>query len=243
MSQFNLASLQAGMSIDELADEVAKLTKTLNHVLYHLDSINVKRLYTEETYIGSTLGETVISGPTLQMFDKQATPVMRLQMGYLASASDFVFQMFNKTGAQMISLDTSGNYVFAGGTIRTAPTGQSRIELTGNSLKTYYNDGTNDYLNGIAWGIGSGARYGDVSFYDTGVETMRFYNALAGGGWDIYAPTGVLGLGYGGKYTAAFGHWDFSGKQSIAGLSTAPSSTGPGGTDSHVHSILALTVH
>ena len=109
--------------------------------------------------------------------------------------------------SRLTHIDGEGIYTgtLTGNVIQTAASG-NRIVLNSNSLSTYVSTG----LRGISWGTGVGSSYGDVSFYDDGVETMRFYNALGHGGWDIYAPTGSLGLGYSGKQVLALGNWNFS---------------------------------
>jgi hypothetical protein len=100
-------------------DEIIKLQRDLNHLLTHLDSQNVRRLYTERCEIKSEGGETVIDGPLLTMYDfdaltSQASTNLRLKMGYEASTSNFVFKLFNSTGVETLSLDANGNAIFSG---------------------------------------------------------------------------------------------------------------------------------
>lgn len=131
MPEFNLPNLQ-DLDKDELVNIVAKMNKTLSWLLSNLDSLNVTEINTNLTRVASQDGETIINGPLLQMYDKQATPMLRLQQGYNASTGDFVFQMFNKLGQLMMDLDSNGNALFQG-VVRTAASGR-RIEISGNSL-------------------------------------------------------------------------------------------------------------
>lgn len=107
----------------------------------------------------------------------------------------------------------SGAGIIEGGTIRTAAPGNKRIELSGNSFSTYT---TGDILQGIQWGQGfAGTTYGDVGFFDSGVETFRIYNKLAGNGWVLRpmgsSSTSSLGIGWTGYSTFAHGDWHFDG--------------------------------
>jgi hypothetical protein len=133
----------------------------------------------------SSEGQFQLTGkPLMQMYDNQASPELRLQMGYDPISEDFVFNMFNKSGQQTIFIDSNGDAnftgVITGGTVRTAESG-ARIELKNNTLITY------DLLNrkvGLAWGNGIGS-FGDVSLFDTGIEVMQFFASGTGGGFDI----------------------------------------------------------
>ena len=208
----------------------------------------MKRLYTEYCDIQSAAGETIINGPTLDMFDKQATPQLRLEMGYKPSASDFVFNLYNKAGTQTVGIDSSGNVTFTGtitgGIIQTAIQGTNRIVITGNTLSTYVYSSGAEKLQGIAWGQGIGSEWGDVNFYDNGVATMQFQNATVGEGWSIIPLNGAaLGLGTGTLSVLCGGAWDFSFAHTVTGLSTSANTTGSGGTPAHTHSIPSLTVH
>lgn len=235
MATVNLSTITGG-SQDDLAEQVALMRKDLEDILENLDHLNVKRLYTEYCDIRSAAGETVIDGPTLLMYDKQATPRLRLEMGYKPGSSDFVFNMYNKAGVKTIGIDSNGDGTFTGtitgGTIQTAVALNSRIVITGNTLKTYYSNGVTESLMGPAWGIGASEHYGDLSFYDTGVETFRIENALVGGGWTLRPMNGGgLVVGYGGANTYASGAWSFSTADSITGLATSAAS-------GHTHTVI-----
>lgn len=232
--------------LNTVADEIAKLQKYLRWLLSSLDSLNVKEIVTNLTRVHSKYGETVIDGPRLLMYDRQATPRLRLRAGYDEVTGDFLFELYNKAGGKTVGIDSNGDATFTGtitgGLIRTAVSGD-RIEITGNSLKTYRNISGTDYLYGPAWGTGVGALYGDLSFYDQGIETFRIENALIGAGWTLRPVNGgALYVGCGGAYTYASGYWSFSTATSIAGLVTSTGTTGPGGADNHTHSIPSLSV-
>lgn len=206
------------------------LTELINRLMWQqakLDSKNVKRINTNETVVKSANGETVINGPTIEMYDAQETPVLRLELGYDPDTGDFVFNMNNKEGALRIGLDAdTGDYIFTGGTIRTAIAGD-RLEIKNNTLLTYRDYSGTDYLNGVAWGgeVGSGGTYGDTFWHDQGTIVLQFYNNLLGEGYTI-KPVGSarLGLGATGKGTDAYGEWSFTGtvdfsEAGVAGLS------------------------
>jgi hypothetical protein len=116
--------IREGMNIE---DTVAKLKKTLTYLLESLDHFNVKRLYTEYCKIQSEEGETEISGPLLLMKDKQATPVLRLKMGYDADSSDFVFELYDPSGNKTVYLDSNGTEVLDGKLLLTA-SGKTLLE-------------------------------------------------------------------------------------------------------------------
>jgi len=226
-----LSDITGGGSQDDLIDEIARLRKDLSFLFENLDHLNVKRLYTEYCDIRSKAGETIIDGPTLLMYDKQATPKLRLEMGYKPGSSDFVFNMYNKSGVQTVGIDSNGDATFTGtitgGLIRTAISG-TRIEISSNTLKTY-NSGGN--LNGPVWGVGYGGAYGDLSFYDNGLETFRIENSIGFGFTLRPMNGGALYVGYGSANTYASGAWSFSTADSISGLKTS--------TDSgHYHTVI-----
>src|SRR4030042_1912286 len=112
-----MAEVGLNYSIDE--DGIVRMQKDLNYLLTHLDHQNVRTLYTEYCDIRSEGGETVIDGPVLKMYDSSG--IMRLFAGYDSSnvapttaTSDFVFRLFDANGNMTISLNSSGQAVFAG---------------------------------------------------------------------------------------------------------------------------------
>lgn len=192
-------------------------------------------------------GEMQFAGkPLIKMYDAQAIPVLRLKQGYDAATGNFVYELYNAAGVKTMGTDSSGDGTFTGtitgGTIQTAVAGNSRIVITGNTLKTYYYNGVSETLMGPAWGVGLLDHYGDLSLYDQGTETFRIENALGLTGWTLRPMNGGgLVVGYGGANTYASGVWSFSTADSVAGLTTDSagsysSTTGSGGTPAHTHS-------
>ena len=114
------------------------LIPRLNHLLAFLDSKNVKRIDTNETVIRSADGETRINGPLIQMYDKQGTPILRLQAGYDAATLDFVFQLLNSAGDITVSMDSStGNIIVERGTFKgsiTIGTGNNVFKADSNGI-------------------------------------------------------------------------------------------------------------
>lgn len=160
----DISGLGLEKQVESLLNHVIEQDRKLSWITSKLDSKNVKRLDTNETSIKSADGETVINGPILQMYDKQATPVLRLKQGYDAVTGDFVYSMYNKAGTQTVGIDSNGNATFTGtisastitggtitggaisggtidgttitgGTIQTAATGR-RIALSGSELQS-----------------------------------------------------------------------------------------------------------
>lgn len=242
MANVTLSDITGGGNQGELVNELARLRKDLSFLLENLDHLNVKRLYTEYCDIRSTAGETIIDGPTLLMYDKQATPVLRLRQGYDAVTGAFVYELYDASGVKTVGIDSGGAATFSGtitgGTIQTAVADNNRIVITGNSLLTY---NSSNNLNGPVWGVGYGAFYGDLSFYDNGVETFRIENSI-GQGFGLRPMNGkALYIGYGGANTYPSGTWNFA-SATITNLVTATGTTGEGGADSHTHSIPSLAV-
>lgn len=252
MSTTAIPELIYPKDLQDATNQLIEIHDYLNWLLKHLDHLNVKQLYTEYCNIQSEDGETIIKGPVLEMYDKQATPVLRLRQGYDPVTGNFVFELYNATGGQTVYIDSNGNAVFTGsiigstitgGTLQTSVTG-NRIVITGNSLLTYKGISGTDYLHGPAWGTSAGdpANFGDVFFYNEGTAVMQFYNTLTDG-YLIKALNGkILGLGSSGTNVDALGSWSFSLADSITGLSAASGTTGPGGADNHTHSIPTRTV-
>lgn len=227
--KFDIPTMPNNISMEKkveiLQSTVEELLSRFSWFTSNFDSKNVKRLDTNETVIKSADGETIIRGPVLEMYDKQATPVLRLKQGYDSVTGKFVYELYDAAGVKTVGIDSNGAATFTGtitgGTIQTNTALHSRIVITGDTLKTYYSNGVTDYLNGVAWGIGALKNYGDLNFYDTGVETLRIENALAGGGWNLRPMNGgTLVVGYGGENTYASGVWDFSTADSVSGLVT-----------------------
>lgn len=100
-------------------DSIIRLQKDLNHLLTHLDSQNVRKIYTERCEIKSEKGETVINGPLIEMYDldavtSQASTTLRLRMGFDESTNAFVFDLYTSDGVPTISMNSSGIATFSG---------------------------------------------------------------------------------------------------------------------------------
>jgi hypothetical protein len=145
----------------------------------------------------------LLGKPIIELYDE--ANVLRLRMGFDMDTGKFVYEMFNAAGEKNIGIDGEGNGIITGGTVKTAETG-ARVELSGNSLKTY---NAQNQLNGLVTNNSTGTNYGDVFFYDSGVKVLEFYNNLTGGGFTLQ-PVGsaALGLGSPGKIVVAKGDWD-----------------------------------
>jgi hypothetical protein len=100
----------------------------------------------------SDLGQILLSGkPLFEMYDNQATPVLRRKIGYDPATTLFVDEWYSPLGVLTAYIDTNGKLVvvdgfftgsitgstITGGTIKTAAAGNDRIELTSNGLTSY----------------------------------------------------------------------------------------------------------
>lgn len=102
----------------------------------------------------------------------------------------------------------SGSGILEGGTIQTADSGNSRVVLSNNSLKTF---NSIDNIQGFAWGTAvSGATYGDAFLFHNGTKLMNFIDNLTS--FQI-SPATVNGMTLGGSSgpTYAEGTWNFDG--------------------------------
>lgn len=164
-----------------------RLNKFFDWFFENLDSLNIKSITTEMTNVHSKNGETTIQGPMLVMKDSDG--VTRLELGLNSSTGDFLFTLYNALGAANIQLDSTanGDGIITGGTVRTAATGE-RVELSGNQLKTYNAD---NQLNGLVTNAASGQHYGDCSFFEGGVETLRIQSSGTGQGWSFMSENGA----------------------------------------------------
>ena len=127
-------------------DGFMRLQKDIDALINNrnLDHQHIGRLYTEYCDIRSENGETIIEGPTLKMYDRQAVPVKRLQMGYNSADADFNLTIYDAAGNPTIYLNSTGEAVFAGNieTLKNAKIGQI-LELQATT-------GT-DINSGIKW--------------------------------------------------------------------------------------------
>jgi hypothetical protein len=100
-------------------DGFMRLQKDIDALINNrnLDHQHIGRLYTEYCDIRSENGETIIEGPTLKMYDRQAVPVKRLQMGYNSADADFNLTIYDAAGNPTIYLNSTGEAVYAGNVI------------------------------------------------------------------------------------------------------------------------------
>lgn len=233
-----MPTFNANLSGDpnRVEDELIRLRKDLEYNMNNLDSQNVKRLYTNRTDVRSQDGETIIDGPTLYMYDGSTT--LRLRMGYVASTSNFTFDLYNNLGTQTVSINSSGDAVFTGivegGVVRSGSTTEDRIELSGGAFTAYTTAGQK---TGLYFDISTipGTGITDVTFYHNNLPLAEFYDFLTG---LIIRPTtqaDVFVVGNnaaGAPPTQAEGRWQFNGnvgfygstgtaKVTVANLSTA----------------------
>jgi hypothetical protein len=100
------------------SDSMERLRKDLNFMFSHLDYKNVKKLYTEYCEISSEHGETEIIGPVINMYSAGST-TLRLEMGWKASTSGFVFNLYDESGVQTIGLSGVGGTAVFSGSVQT----------------------------------------------------------------------------------------------------------------------------
>ncbi|MDD2212173.1 MAG: hypothetical protein PHW39_02910 [Syntrophomonadaceae bacterium] len=233
MPNFRLPDINNITTLDEVIEVLAIMRKEINYVLYNADDVNVTDLKTEYCSIHSAAGETIIDGPTLRMYDKQATPIQRIILGYDPATSGFVFDMYNAAGKQTLNLDAAGDYVFCGGTIRTDIVGADRIELSGGKFRGITAEGN---ITGLNFDIGAypGTGIADVSFYHNNAELLILYDDILNYVIKPGSGTSWMVIGASGKTTYFHG--------SVSGLRTESDRTGEGGSDGHTHSIPHLTV-
>lgn len=215
---------------EQIAEELAMMRKELMWLLENLDHLNVKRLYTEYCAIRSKDGETVIDGPVLEMYDKQATPELRLKMGYDPASSDFVFAMYDASGNNTIGIDSNGRAFFSGditsdsvitgATIRSGPLETSRIELSGNTLKGIFYDtiSETDQVSGLYFNI-TDVGIVDLLLYHNDAQLLSFYDDITHYTIKPGSGSSQLNVGEAGKTVYAIGSWDFT-SATISGLET-----------------------
>jgi hypothetical protein len=129
--------------VKDLTNAYIDVMQQIRYLLGTLDSKNVKRITTELTKISSDRGETEILGPLIVMKDKQAVPIVRLQMGYDPASGLFVFKMYNATGDTTVSLDSNGDQIVERGTFKgsiTIGTGDNVFKADSNGI--YLGDAT-----------------------------------------------------------------------------------------------------
>jgi len=191
----NMSNKNDPISNAQLADMIGGIQSAINNwannLLGNLDHMNVRRLYTNYCDIKSADGETVIDGPLLMMYDKQATPVLRLMLGYDSATSKFVFNMYDAAGSLTLTLNSSGEAVFAGNisTLKDAFVGNN-LHLGAGGTSTTRVIYFNDYMN-----ITAKADSGWVIQFNCGI--LEFIGTLRGEwGFSSASVTGLEDSGY-----------------------------------------------
>lgn len=154
----------------EFIDRLTQLSRTLEYLTGHMDYKNVRQLFTEYCQIKSKAGETVIDGPTLKMYDKQATPKLRLKMGYNPITGDFTFELYNAAGVKTLGLDSNGNVIM------TAQ-GGGKVVINATDGIVQYNEYNQKRLQ-----IDTSAAGGEIGFY-FGATKRASINEYAGSFW------------------------------------------------------------
>ncbi|MGE5631376.1 MAG: hypothetical protein ACM3TR_09805 [Caulobacteraceae bacterium] len=254
-----LPSVPYGVSLPQLAEIVGKISKELSWLLNNLDSMNVTRLNTNETEIKSENGETYINGPLIQQYDSQVSPMLRLELGYKESYGDYVFNMYDKLGTQTIGIDSStGRAVFrgditsdaviTGATIRSAPVGYNRIELSNGKFMGINSNGD---ITGLYFEVNSSG-LSDLYLYHSNVPMVEFYDEIYG--YRIRGTSNSMGLTIGGNDAPTFFEGvcnflladvtgliaDTAGGHAHGGITGTTSGTG---LPAHSHTITADTGH
>ena len=135
----DLTGLNLEKKVEALENSLIELNRKLSWMMSKLDSKNVKRLDTNETSIKSADGETIINGPVLEMYDKQAVPVLRLKQGYDSASGDFIYALYNEASSQTVGIDSNGNATFTGAISASTITGGT---ITGGAISGGTIDGT-----------------------------------------------------------------------------------------------------
>ena len=189
-----MAEVGLNYSIDE--DGIVRLQKDLNYLLTHLDHQNVRTLYTEFCDIRSELGETVIDGPALKMYDSSG--ILRLFMGLdstsvspTTATSDFVFNLYDANGIRQISLNSSGEAVF-GGNIQTMQDAYfGRFVFIGSTIQPLVSSNSPTDLSGIKFiehGTSNVVAFLGTSAGESVLALDVYY------GFDLWAIDGVISL-------------------------------------------------
>lgn len=188
-------------------------------LLAGLDKSTGKFIFTLSTPDGSPgfyvddNGQIHLEGtPLIEMYDDQATPVLRLKMGLDTATGDFVFTLYNALGTKNIELDSSanGDGIITGGTVRTAASG-ARIVMKNNIFAMY--DSANR-KNGLYLD----PQFADIIDYHADVECFRMRNEVGSISLQSYEISFLTSSGSG---TTCLGSWDFDGTVTKSGSALA----------------------
>jgi hypothetical protein len=109
------------------------------------------------------------------MYDNQATPVLRLKMGYDAGEDDFVFEMYDESGKKGVYLDADGTEVLDGKFLLTY-LGNTLLEAykdtNGGKIAIYDNSGNLNVKMGVE-GTGGTNVGGTLVLYNDSAAEQR----------------------------------------------------------------------
>lgn len=204
-------------------DAIIKLQKDLNHLLTHLDSQNVKKLYTEYCEIESNEGTLVMEGPVFLMYGDPLTTnstTVRLFMGWDSTkrsstgTNNFVFSLFNQSGNPTIELNSCGNAIFSGNVNTSENINIGNNIYLGSSTPS--SDMKGIYFNSTIPGSPTstgGMAYLGTSDGKSGLMWSHNWDAFvlaSTGGLDVIARNGItIGLGDGSADITMFSTFAF----------------------------------
>jgi hypothetical protein len=168
-------------------------------------------------------GDIIMNGGSIVWASVNSDPGIATAQGTANTAQTNLEKIANGTysGGTFISgmtiySPTISTGTLTGGTVRTAASG-ARVELSGNSFKTYNSGGNYD---GMVFGDAtvSGGGFGDVYFYSNGSQALSIYNTVTDGYRIQPHGSFKLFLGTSGRTTVMDGAWTMSGGASISSI-------------------------
>ncbi|MFA4854183.1 MAG: hypothetical protein WC616_02400 [Candidatus Omnitrophota bacterium] len=223
MNMPDTSKLTLERKVEALENTLTELITRISWQQSKLDSTNVKRIDTNQTVVKSANGETVITGPILEMYDSAA--VLRLKQGYNSATDTFLFALNNAAGDQTVGIDSSGNIVvtgdITGSMFNTLQTGDiNYIQIDDTGFNGYEKIGSAYELNGlvissVSWAntyfYYRGDKYFGIEFQPIGVS-LKNYDALGNDYEFLFSASDV---------TYPNGTWDFSGAAVVNTISEA----------------------
>lgn len=154
----------------EMQEALVKLQKMLYWLLGQLDSVNVRRLSTNQTDIKSDDGNTHLNGTQIVMKDRDGTS--RAVLGLNQDTGKFEFKLSNKNGTTTITLDDSGNAVFTGDVTASTITGGTitGTKITGGTVEGATIKG-GSITSGTTIDVGTSASIGEKLVLKDGTVT------------------------------------------------------------------------
>lgn len=215
---------------EDIVNKVNLLVGELRNLMLGMDSVNMfevggwlvtsDQLASSDGDVGMSTLDT--AGDDIRFWAGDAIggiPKFKVTKSGILSAVDGNFE--GSITSSIITGGTITGSIITGGTVRTASSG-ARIELSGNSLKTFNSIGN---LSGFVWGDQvTPDTFGDAYLYSGGAKTVEFYDLI--GSYAIRGAVGAVGfvLGGNGVPTTGYGTWEFPGSVTfsgtVSGLST-----------------------